>query len=186
MPEARQRSRSFKAAAVLYAKPPWSSQTSADRCNSAARGDTPQVLESCSTIAETLLRRVPGPSASGRADDTPRRGVAPGAAKSSPARPADSGRPGRDARYRARARTIRTVASAPGRAADLRRSGTREERMQGSQASTYHLRRMALDQLEPSIPARYYYDPQHYERELEVFWYGRWVRAGREAELREP
>ena len=58
--------------------------------------------------------------------------------------------------------------------------------MQGSQASTYHLRRVALDQLEPSIPARYYYDPQHYERELEVFWYGMWVMAGREEELPEP
>ena len=58
--------------------------------------------------------------------------------------------------------------------------------MQGSQASTYHLRRVALDQLEPSIPARYYYDPQHYERELEVFWYGMWVMAGREEEVPEP
>ena len=25
------------------------------------------------------------------------------------------------------------------------------------------------------MPARYYYDPQHYERELEVFWYRTWV-----------
>ncbi len=58
--------------------------------------------------------------------------------------------------------------------------------MQGSQASTYHLRRVALDQLEPSIPARYYYDPQQYERELEVFWYGMWVMAGREEEVPEP
>ena len=40
--------------------------------------------------------------------------------------------------------------------------------MQGSQASTYHIRRVALDQLQPSIPARYYYDSQHYEWELEV------------------
>ena len=58
--------------------------------------------------------------------------------------------------------------------------------MQGSQASTYHVRRVALDQLEPSIPARYYYDPQHYERELEVFWYGMWVMAGREEEVPAP
>ncbi|MGH2650441.1 MAG: aromatic ring-hydroxylating oxygenase subunit alpha, partial [Actinomycetota bacterium] len=58
--------------------------------------------------------------------------------------------------------------------------------MQGSQASTYHLRRVALGQLEPSIPARYYYDPQHYVRELEVFWYGMWVLAGREEEVPEP
>jgi Rieske 2Fe-2S family protein len=48
------------------------------------------------------------------------------------------------------------------------------------------LRRVALDRLEPSIPARYYYDPQQYERELEVFWYGMWVMAGREEELPEP
>ena len=58
--------------------------------------------------------------------------------------------------------------------------------MQGSQASTYHQRRVALDQLQPSIPARYYYDPQHYERELEVFWYGMWVMAGREEEIPAP
>jgi len=58
--------------------------------------------------------------------------------------------------------------------------------MQGSQASTYHQRRVALDQLQPSIPARYYFDPQHYERELEVFWYGMWVMAGREEEVPEP
>jgi Rieske 2Fe-2S family protein len=48
------------------------------------------------------------------------------------------------------------------------------------------LRRVALDRLEPSIPARYYYDPQQYERELEVFWYGMWVMAGREEEVPEP
>jgi len=58
--------------------------------------------------------------------------------------------------------------------------------MQGSQASTYHQRRVALHQLEPSIPARYYFDPQHYERELEVFWYGMWVMAGREEEVPAP
>src|SRR5262245_53979781 len=58
--------------------------------------------------------------------------------------------------------------------------------MQGSQASTYHSRRLALHQLEPSIPARYYFDPQHYERELEVFWYGMWVMAGREEEVSTP
>jgi Rieske 2Fe-2S family protein len=58
--------------------------------------------------------------------------------------------------------------------------------MQGSQASTYHLRRAALGQLEPSIPARYYHDPRHYERELEVFWYGMWVMAGREEEIPGP
>jgi glycine betaine catabolism A len=58
--------------------------------------------------------------------------------------------------------------------------------MQGSQASTYHVRRVALDRLEPSMPARYYYDPQHYGRELEVFWYGMWVMAGREEEVAEP
>ena len=58
--------------------------------------------------------------------------------------------------------------------------------MQGSQASTYHQRRVALDRLHPSIPARYYFDPQHYERELEVFWYSMWVMAGREEEIPAP
>jgi Rieske 2Fe-2S family protein len=48
------------------------------------------------------------------------------------------------------------------------------------------LRRVALERLQPSIPARYYYDPRHYERELEVFWYGMWVMAGREEEVSEP
>jgi Rieske 2Fe-2S family protein len=40
--------------------------------------------------------------------------------------------------------------------------------------------------LEPSIPAPYYYDPQHYERELEAFWYRMWVVAGREEEVPNP
>ncbi|MGH7358771.1 MAG: hypothetical protein ACREJR_08155, partial [Candidatus Rokuibacteriota bacterium] len=66
------------------------------------------------------------------------------------------------------------MSPAAGQAADSTSAGIREGRMQGSQASTYHMRRVALDQLEPSIPARYYYDPPHYERELDVFWYGMW------------
>jgi Rieske 2Fe-2S family protein len=36
------------------------------------------------------------------------------------------------------------------------------------------------------MPARYYYDSTHYQRELEVFWYGMWVMAGREEEVPSP
>ena len=28
-----------------------------------------------------------------------------------------------------------------------------------------------LDQTRPSLPADWYYDPAHYERELEAIWY---------------
>ena len=49
------------------------------------------------------------------------------------------------------------------------------------QAATYERRMMT--QLEKSIPAHYYYDSAHYERELEVFWYNMWVNVGREEEI---
>jgi Rieske 2Fe-2S family protein len=55
-----------------------------------------------------------------------------------------------------------------------------------TQAGTYHVRRVPLERLEASIPAPYYYDPAHYERELEVFWYGMWLMAGREEEVPNP
>jgi len=54
------------------------------------------------------------------------------------------------------------------------------------QAGPYPERRIPLGKIEPSIPARYYFDPRHYERELEVFWYRMWVMAGREEEVAEP
>jgi len=46
--------------------------------------------------------------------------------------------------------------------------------------------REALKQLEPGLPASWYRDPAHYERELEVFWYGRWICVARDEELPAP
>ena len=46
--------------------------------------------------------------------------------------------------------------------------------------------RKALDQLQPGLPASWYRDPAHYERELEAFWYSRWVAVAREEELVGP
>jgi phenylpropionate dioxygenase-like ring-hydroxylating dioxygenase large terminal subunit len=43
--------------------------------------------------------------------------------------------------------------------------------------------REALKQLEPGLPASWYRDPAHYQRELEVFWYGKWIAAAREEEV---
>jgi len=55
-----------------------------------------------------------------------------------------------------------------------------------TQAGTHHYQRIPLMRLEPSIPASYYYDARHYERELEAFWYAMWVVAGREEEVPNP
>ncbi|HWI35247.1 MAG TPA: aromatic ring-hydroxylating dioxygenase subunit alpha [Burkholderiales bacterium] len=46
--------------------------------------------------------------------------------------------------------------------------------------------RKALDKLEPGLPASWYRDPAHYQRELEAFWYSRWVAVAREEELAQP
>jgi Rieske 2Fe-2S family protein len=46
--------------------------------------------------------------------------------------------------------------------------------------------RKALDRLEPGLPAAWYRDPQHYERELEAFWYSRWIAVARAEELARP
>jgi len=48
------------------------------------------------------------------------------------------------------------------------------------------MERKALQRLEPGLPARWYYDPAHYARELEVFWYGRWIAVARTGELAAP
>src|SRR6059036_3057228 len=55
-----------------------------------------------------------------------------------------------------------------------------------TQAGTHHYRRIPLTTLEASIPAHYYYDARHYERELDAFWYAMWVVAGREEEIPNP
>jgi Rieske 2Fe-2S family protein len=46
--------------------------------------------------------------------------------------------------------------------------------------------RKALPKLEPGLPASWYHDPAHYQRELEAFWYGRWITVAREEELPNP
>jgi Rieske 2Fe-2S family protein len=43
--------------------------------------------------------------------------------------------------------------------------------------------RTALKRLEKGLPASWYRDPAHYQRELEAFWYGRWIAVAREEEL---
>jgi Rieske 2Fe-2S family protein len=47
-------------------------------------------------------------------------------------------------------------------------------------------RDQALDQLEIGLPASWYGDPAHHQRELDVFWYDQWVVAAREEELPNP
>ena len=43
--------------------------------------------------------------------------------------------------------------------------------------------RVPLKKLERGLPAGWYRDPEHYARELETFWYGRWIAACREEEI---
>jgi Rieske 2Fe-2S family protein len=38
----------------------------------------------------------------------------------------------------------------------------------------------------PSLPARWYFDPDHYQRELEAIWYRDWVCVGRAEALQRP
>jgi len=48
------------------------------------------------------------------------------------------------------------------------------------------MERKPLQRLEAGLPAPWYYDPAHYQRELEAFWYRRWVAVAREEELPGP
>ena len=48
------------------------------------------------------------------------------------------------------------------------------------------MERKALERLEAALPAAWYSDPAHYERELEAFWYAGWVAAAREEEIAAP
>lgn len=43
--------------------------------------------------------------------------------------------------------------------------------------------RQALARLRTGLPAAWYHDAVHYARELDAFWYGRWIAAGREEEI---
>ena len=47
-------------------------------------------------------------------------------------------------------------------------------------------KREPLQRLEEGLPAAWYYDPAHYQRELEAFWYERWTVVAREEELAKP
>jgi Rieske 2Fe-2S family protein len=46
--------------------------------------------------------------------------------------------------------------------------------------------RKALERLQAGLPAAWYYDPEHYRRELDAFWHRRWVAACREEEIPAP
>ena len=43
--------------------------------------------------------------------------------------------------------------------------------------------RAPLDRVEAGLPAHWYRDPAHFERELEAFWYSRWIAVAREEEI---
>ena len=43
--------------------------------------------------------------------------------------------------------------------------------------------RLTLEGIEPSLPARFYLDPDHYERELRSIWYDSWVYLCRSSDL---
>ena len=40
--------------------------------------------------------------------------------------------------------------------------------------------------MEAALPASWYRDPDHYRRELEVFWYDKWIAVAREEEIAQP
>ena len=46
--------------------------------------------------------------------------------------------------------------------------------------------RKPLTRVQTGLPASWYRDPAHHARELEVFWYGRWIAVAREEELPSP
>ena len=46
--------------------------------------------------------------------------------------------------------------------------------------------RKPLERLEPGLPGAWYSDPAHYERELEAFWYAKWIAVAREEEIAAP
>ena len=46
--------------------------------------------------------------------------------------------------------------------------------------------RKPLERLEAGLPAAWYSDPAHYERELEAFWYSKWIAVAREEEIANP
>jgi Rieske 2Fe-2S family protein len=55
-----------------------------------------------------------------------------------------------------------------------------------AQSGPWCLPREPLRALEPGLDSAWYHDPAHHARELEVFWYGMWIAAGREEEWPAP
>jgi Rieske 2Fe-2S family protein len=45
--------------------------------------------------------------------------------------------------------------------------------------------RLTLERVEQGLPTHYYYDPAHYQRELEAIWYDQWVYLCRSEDLAE-
>jgi Rieske 2Fe-2S family protein len=48
------------------------------------------------------------------------------------------------------------------------------------------MERRPLERVQPALPAAWYRDPAHYQRELDTFWYDRWIAVAREEELPAP
>ena len=46
--------------------------------------------------------------------------------------------------------------------------------------------RKTLTRLVETLPSEYYYDPDHYERELDAFWYRHWICVGSSAAVAAP
>ena len=45
------------------------------------------------------------------------------------------------------------------------------------------MERHPLERVEPALPAAWYRDPGHYQRELDTFWYDRWIAVARAEEI---
>ena len=48
------------------------------------------------------------------------------------------------------------------------------------------MERRPLERVEPALPAAWYRDPAQYQRELDTFWYDRWIAVAREEEIPAP
>jgi glycine betaine catabolism A len=68
----------------------------------------------------------------------------------------------------------------------IRRISENDPGPSGNVDLTPFMKRQPLDRLEGGLPASWYYDAGHYRRELEAFWYGRWIAAAREEEIPAP
>ena len=48
------------------------------------------------------------------------------------------------------------------------------------------MERRPLERVEPALPGAWYRDPDQYRRELDAFWYDRWIAVAREEEVAAP